>query len=55
MHLPSEALLNDVRAAFSHGLDVLLAVCAGLAGSAPYSRWPSCPAGPEQAAAPQRP
>jgi len=30
--LHSAALLGEVRAAFSHGLDVMLAVCAGIAG-----------------------
>jgi hypothetical protein len=32
LHLQSAALLDSVRAAFSHGLDVMLAVCAGIAG-----------------------
>jgi hypothetical protein len=32
LHLHSAALLDSVRAAFSHGLDVMLAVCAGIAG-----------------------
>jgi DHA2 family multidrug resistance protein-like MFS transporter len=32
IHLHSAALLDSVRAAFSHGLDVMLAVCAGIAG-----------------------
>jgi MFS transporter, DHA2 family, multidrug resistance protein len=32
IHLQSAALLDSVRAAFSHGLDVMLAVCAGIAG-----------------------
>ena len=32
LHLHSAALLDSVRAAFSHGLDVMLAVCAGVAG-----------------------
>ncbi len=32
LHLHSPALLDSVRAAFSHGLDVMLAVCAGIAG-----------------------
>ena len=30
--LHSAALLGEVRAAFAHGLDVMLAVCAGIAG-----------------------
>jgi hypothetical protein len=30
--LHSVALLVSVRAAFAHGLDVMLAVCAGIAG-----------------------
>jgi EmrB/QacA subfamily drug resistance transporter len=32
LHLHSAALLDSVRAAFAHGLDVMLAVCAGIAG-----------------------
>ena len=32
LHLNSAALLDAVRAAFAHGLDVMLAVCAGIAG-----------------------
>ena len=32
LHLNSAALLDSVRDAFSHGLDVMLAVCAGIAG-----------------------
>ena len=32
LHLHSAALLDSVRAAFSHGLDVMLAVCAAIAG-----------------------
>jgi MFS transporter, DHA2 family, multidrug resistance protein len=32
IHLHSAALLDSVRAAFAHGLDVMLAVCAGIAG-----------------------
>jgi MFS transporter, DHA2 family, multidrug resistance protein len=32
LHLHSAALLDSVRAAFAHGLDVMLAVCAGVAG-----------------------
>ncbi len=32
LHVHSAALLDSVRAAFSHGLDVMLAVCAGVAG-----------------------
>jgi EmrB/QacA subfamily drug resistance transporter len=32
LHLQSAALLDSVRAAFAHGLDVMLAVCAGIAG-----------------------
>jgi hypothetical protein len=32
LHLHSAALLGSVRAAFAHGLDVMLAVCAGIAG-----------------------
>jgi DHA2 family multidrug resistance protein-like MFS transporter len=32
LHVHSAALLDSVRAAFSHGLDVMLAVCAGTAG-----------------------
>ena len=32
LHVHSAALLGSVRAAFSHGLDVMLAVCAGVAG-----------------------
>jgi MFS transporter, DHA2 family, multidrug resistance protein len=32
LHLHSAALLDSVRAAFSHGLDVMLAVCASIAG-----------------------
>ena len=46
IHLHSAALLAVVRAAFLHGLDIMLSVCAGIAGPAPCSRWPSCPAGP---------
>jgi hypothetical protein len=32
LHLHSAALLDSVHAAFAHGLDVMLAVCAGIAG-----------------------
>ena len=32
LHLHSAVLLDSVRAAFAHGLDVMLAVCAGIAG-----------------------
>ena len=32
LHLHSVALLGSVRAAFAHGLDVMLAVCAAIAG-----------------------
>ncbi|MGI8450236.1 MAG: hypothetical protein ACR2MP_24280, partial [Streptosporangiaceae bacterium] len=32
LHLHSAALLDSVRAAFAHGLDIMLAVCAGIAG-----------------------
>ena len=50
--LHSAALLGEVRAAFAHGLDVMLAVCAGIAGLSALLALAFLPRQPRAAAQP---